>query len=122
VPLGDITGDGQTDFAAIAQGALWLFSAGPNGPMAIAASGVPAGASVLAAGEFDDIAAAEVVIASAQQLIVYGFSSAQLVPRATATLGATPDQVAAVTASSQLPRTGARRALVIQLTGFAPPQ
>lgn len=122
VPLGDVTGDGQTDFAAIAQGALWLFSAGPNGPMVIAASGVPADASVLAAGELDEIAGTDVVVVNAQQLVVYGLSAGQLVPRATAALGTTPDPVAAVTASSQLPRTGARRALVVQLTSFAPPQ
>jgi hypothetical protein len=122
VPLGDITGDGQTDFAAIAQGTLWLFGAGANGPAVIAASGVPAGATVVAAGELDEIAGAEVVVASGQQLVVYAPAGSQLVPRTTATLGATPDQTAAVTASSQLPRTGARRSLVLQLTGFAPPQ
>jgi hypothetical protein len=122
VPLGDLTGDGQTDFAAIAQGALWLFGAGPNGPVTIAASGVPAGASVLAAGELDENPGAEVVIANAQQLVVYALSGAQLVPRATASLGATPDPVAALTASSQLPRSGTRRSLVVQLTSFAPPQ
>jgi trypsin/VCBS repeat protein/pre-peptidase len=122
VPLGDLTGDGQTDFAAIAQGTLWLFGAGANGPTVIAASGVPAGASVVAAGELDELAGAEVVVANAQQLVVYARAGTQLVPRATATLGATPDQEAAVTASAQLPRTGARRSLVVQLTGFAPPQ
>ncbi|HSR95630.1 MAG TPA: hypothetical protein VLM79_01115, partial [Kofleriaceae bacterium] len=122
VPLGDLTGDGQTDFAAIAQGTLWLFGAGANGPAVIAASGVPAGASVLAAGELDEVAGTEVVVAGAQQLIAYARSGSQLVPRMTAALGPTPDQSAVVNASAQLPRTGGRRALVVQLTGVAPPE
>jgi hypothetical protein len=122
VPVGDLTGDGETDFAAIAQGTLWLFGAGPNGPAVIAASGVPAGASLLAAGELDEIPGAEVVVAGAQQLTVYARSGSQLVPRATAALGATPDQLAIVSASTQLPRAGGRRALVVQLTGVAAPE
>jgi len=76
----------------------------------------------IAAGELDENAGADLVVANAQQLVVYARSGSQLVQRTSAPLGPTQDQMAVVSASAQLPRTGARRSVVVQLTSVLPPQ
>jgi len=120
--LGDLAGDGQTELAAIVQGALAIVRPSANGPATLASQTVPQGAQLIAAGELDDQAGPELVVAGPSQLTVVGTIGTQLATRATAQLGVTPHQVATASVGSVLPRGGGRRRVVLQLTSLIAPQ
>jgi len=122
LPLGDLVGDGQAEFATIQNGMLAIVRSGPNGPVTLSTTGLPQGASLVAAGELDELPGPDVVVASGSQLAVYGTVGPQLVTRAAGTLGVTPGQQASASVAAPLPRTAGRRALLVQLTSLTPPE